>query len=212
MQVAARTTRASTRDLGGGPLQDIGIYCINAARAIFAAEPESRCGRPPRRAATARSSPRCRRPSPRCCASRATASPRSRAASTRRTAPCTRSSAPRAASRWSPPTTTPRAWPIRCGSASARARRSSRRATSSRPSCSYFSDCVLRGREPEPSGEEGLADVRVIEALERSIETGKRGRARRAAAGRCAGPSLDQETPPAAGSRSRRVVHARAPH
>src|SRR6202044_2247805 len=27
------------RDKGGGPLYDIGIYCINAARTVFAAEP-----------------------------------------------------------------------------------------------------------------------------------------------------------------------------
>jgi predicted dehydrogenase len=26
--------------LGGGPLEDIGIYCLNAARYIFKAEPE----------------------------------------------------------------------------------------------------------------------------------------------------------------------------
>ncbi|HTG45872.1 MAG TPA: Gfo/Idh/MocA family oxidoreductase, partial [Verrucomicrobiae bacterium] len=30
---------------------------------------------------------------------------------------------------------------------------------------SYFSDCILRGRNPEPSGEEGMIDVRIIEAL-----------------------------------------------
>ena len=41
------------------------------------------------------------------------------------------------------------------------------------PELLYFSDCILRGLEPEPSGEEGLADVRVIEALNRSIEIGK---------------------------------------
>jgi glucose-fructose oxidoreductase len=35
----------------------------------------------------------------------------------------------------------------------------------------YFSDCVRRRREPEPSGEEGLADVRVIRALLRSVRT-----------------------------------------
>jgi glucose-fructose oxidoreductase len=29
----------------------------------------------------------------------------------------------------------------------------------------YFSDCVLRGRQPEPSGREGANDVRIIEAL-----------------------------------------------
>ena len=38
MPVAANNTRLD-RDLGGGPLHDIGIYCINAARAVFAAEP-----------------------------------------------------------------------------------------------------------------------------------------------------------------------------
>ena len=36
------------------------------------------------------------------------------------------------------------------------------------PELVYFSDCVQRDAEPEPSGEEGLADVRVIEALLRS--------------------------------------------
>jgi glucose-fructose oxidoreductase len=37
----------------------------------------------------------------------------------------------------------------------------------------YFSDCVLRNRRPEPSGKEGLADVRIIRSMYRSIETGK---------------------------------------
>jgi predicted dehydrogenase len=32
----------------------------------------------------------------------------------------------------------------------------------------YFSRCILEDRQPEPSGEEGLADVRIIEALYRS--------------------------------------------
>jgi glucose-fructose oxidoreductase len=37
----------------------------------------------------------------------------------------------------------------------------------------YFSRCVRRGRIPEPSGAEGLADVQVIEALLRSALTGR---------------------------------------
>jgi predicted dehydrogenase len=37
----------------------------------------------------------------------------------------------------------------------------------------YFSDCVLRGKEPEPSGEEGLADVRVMQAIVRSAREGR---------------------------------------
>ena len=37
----------------------------------------------------------------------------------------------------------------------------------------YFSDCILNGRSPEPSGEEGLQDVRIVEALYKSATTGK---------------------------------------
>jgi predicted dehydrogenase len=37
----------------------------------------------------------------------------------------------------------------------------------------YFSQCILEGVEPEPSGYEGLADVRVIEALLQSMRSGK---------------------------------------
>jgi predicted dehydrogenase len=36
----------------------------------------------------------------------------------------------------------------------------------------YFSDCILDDREPEPNGEEGLADVRVLLAIEEALETG----------------------------------------
>ena len=41
------------------------------------------------------------------------------------------------------------------------------------PELVYFSDCVLKGKDPEPSSEEGLADVRVIQALLRSAETNR---------------------------------------
>jgi predicted dehydrogenase len=41
------------------------------------------------------------------------------------------------------------------------------------PELEHFSDCVLSGREPEPNGEEGLADIRVIEAVLRSARTGR---------------------------------------
>jgi glucose-fructose oxidoreductase len=41
------------------------------------------------------------------------------------------------------------------------------------PELVSFSECVLTGTEPEPSGREGLADVRVIRALYRSAETGR---------------------------------------
>jgi predicted dehydrogenase len=37
----------------------------------------------------------------------------------------------------------------------------------------YFSDCILHDIDPEPDAEEGLADVRVLEAIERSLKTGE---------------------------------------
>jgi predicted dehydrogenase len=36
----------------------------------------------------------------------------------------------------------------------------------------YFSDCITQNKEPEPSGTEGLTDLQIIRALYKSIETG----------------------------------------
>ena len=41
------------------------------------------------------------------------------------------------------------------------------------PQLLHFSDCILRDREPEPSGEEGMQDVRIVEAIYRSARTGR---------------------------------------
>lgn len=73
----------------------------------------------------------------------------------------------------------------------------------------YFSHCILENTDPEPSGEEGWADVRVIRALYRTAETGhpeklphfeKRTR-----------PSIEQEIkrPPVS---EPELVRARSPH
>jgi len=37
----------------------------------------------------------------------------------------------------------------------------------------YFGYCVLTGTDPEPDGEDGLADLRAIEAAYESAETGR---------------------------------------
>jgi len=37
----------------------------------------------------------------------------------------------------------------------------------------YFSKCIIEGIDPEPNGEEGLRDVRVIESIKHALETGK---------------------------------------
>lgn len=37
----------------------------------------------------------------------------------------------------------------------------------------YFSDCILNNESPEPDGEEGRRDVRVVAAIQRALETGQ---------------------------------------
>jgi predicted dehydrogenase len=76
------------------------------------------------------------------------------------------------------------------------------------PELIYFSDCVLRGKDPEPSGWEGLADVRVIRALLKSAETGRS--VRLDELGRRKRPSLDLEIqrPPI---QPPRLIHAESP-
>jgi predicted dehydrogenase len=41
------------------------------------------------------------------------------------------------------------------------------------PELLHFSECILNDRKPEPSGREGLQDVRIVEALYRSAQTGR---------------------------------------
>lgn len=41
------------------------------------------------------------------------------------------------------------------------------------PELLYFSDCILTDRDPEPSGLEGLIDVAIVEALYRSAKSGR---------------------------------------
>jgi glucose-fructose oxidoreductase len=77
------------------------------------------------------------------------------------------------------------------------------------PELIYFSDCVLQRREPEPSGEEGLADIRIVRALYQSAmsrqpvmlpELEKRRR-----------PTMEQEIRRPAVSKPE-LVHAESPH
>jgi glucose-fructose oxidoreductase len=41
------------------------------------------------------------------------------------------------------------------------------------PELVHFSECVLKGKQPEPNGHEGLADVRIIEAIFKSAKSGR---------------------------------------
>jgi glucose-fructose oxidoreductase len=59
------------------------------------------------------------------------------------------------------------------------------------PELLFFSDCILQNRDPEPSGEEGLMDVRIMEAMNRSIRSGRW--VKLAPAPRARRPTLRQE-------------------
>ena len=74
---------------------------------------------------------------------------------------------------------------------------------------SYFSNCILKGREPEPSGVEGLIDVQIIEALYHSARTRKPVKLPKFP--RKARPTLDQEIklPPV---KKPEVIKADSPH
>lgn len=170
MQVRPGNIRLS-RALGGGPLWDLGIYCINAARYLFRDEPEE------------------------VFAFQATGSderfreveegvsailrfPEDRLASFS----CSFGSADVSAYEIAGTKGTLRADPgyeyaeglkfrvtVEGKSRDYKFGKSDQFA----PELLYFSDCILKGRQPEPSGKEGLADVRIIRSLYRSLETGK---------------------------------------
>jgi len=59
------------------------------------------------------------------------------------------------------------------------------------PELVYFSDCILNNREPEPGGREGLADVRIMNAIVESAAQNKSVKIQPVAAGKR--PALDQE-------------------
>lgn len=170
MQVAPENFRSS-RKLGGGPLYDIGIYCINAARAAFAAEPthvlatavtrrDQRFKEIPETVAVIMKFPQDRVASFTCSFGGAD---RSAYEIVGTKGSITLDPAYEYAQGVE--------YMLRLG----KRKRDTRYEKSDQfaPELIYFSDCILNGSEPEPSGEEGMADIRVIEALNRSIETGR---------------------------------------
>jgi glucose-fructose oxidoreductase len=170
MEVAGGNVRLDA-DLDGGPLQDIGIYCINAARAVFGAEPErvwasaATHGDPKFREVPATVAATLRFPGDRLASFTCSfsAADRSVYSIVGTKGSLTMEPAYEYAEGL--------AYQLRIGER--RRRKKFPKSDQFAPELLYFSECVKRGRDPEPSGAEGLADVRVIEALERSIETGR---------------------------------------
>lgn len=73
----------------------------------------------------------------------------------------------------------------------------------------YFSDCVLNDKTPEPDGWEGLADVRVVRALYRSADDGAP--VRLEPFERPRRPSIEQEIDRSASWFKPELVHAESP-
>jgi predicted dehydrogenase len=159
------------REGEGGPLYDVGIYCVNAARYLFRAEPTEVCGWHARR-----EDPRFRE-SPEA-TSGLLRFPGDRLASFT----CSFGAASTSAYEIVGTKASLRVDPA-FGIAKDLAHHLTRNGnTRTRvfpardqfgPELVYFSRCILKDRDPEPSGEEGLADVRVLRAVERSAEEGR---------------------------------------
>jgi predicted dehydrogenase len=155
------------RDLGGGVLYDIGIYCINAARALFRDEPIEV------RAASAGSLEQVEES-----VSATLRFPNERLATFTASFGAAKVSEYRLAGTKGDVALEPAydyARPLKHRltlDGEMRERRFAKRDQFA-PELLYFSDCVLQNRTPEPGGDEGLADVRVIRALYRSAASGQ---------------------------------------
>ena len=190
------------RDLGGGVLYDIGIYCINAARALFRDEPIEV------RAVTAGSLDQVEES-----VSATLRFPNERLATFTASFGAAKVSEYRLAGTKGDVALEPAydyARPLKHRltlEGEMRERRFAKRDQFA-PELLYFSDCVLQNGTPEPGGDEGLADVRVIRALYRSAASGQP--VELAPFSKRERPSLEQEIrrPPV---EKPEVIHAAAP-
>jgi glucose-fructose oxidoreductase len=153
-------------DLGGGTLYDLGIYCINAARYIFQAEPQeafaysSRNGERRFREIDEMSSALLRFPDGRLCTFTSSFGAMDAASY--------EIIGTKGRLRVDPAYEYAMALRHYLTIGDKTTSRTFRKRDQFAPELLYFSDCIIKNREPEPSGSEGLADVRVIEALYRS--------------------------------------------
>ena len=76
------------------------------------------------------------------------------------------------------------------------------------PELIYFSDCILHDLEPEPSGTEGLRDVSIIRSLYDSVRVGRPVKFKTIKRGRYPNMSQEIHRPPV---RNRRMVGVKAP-
>jgi predicted dehydrogenase len=172
MQVKAGDIRLSPRELGGGTLYDIGIYCINAVRNLYGAEPmevvafssnngDPRFGQCEEMTSAILRFPGRERLASFTCSFGAADVSSYHVVGTKgdlRMDPAYEYAGELVQRVTIDGRTREKKFPQRDQFA---------------PELISFSDCILTGAAPEPSGWEGLADVRVIRALYRSADTGQ---------------------------------------
>jgi predicted dehydrogenase len=204
MQVRPPNIRLE-QEMGGGTLYDIGIYCINAARHLFGAEPvEVSCittDRSPRGGDVEQSACSILKfPGDRmatfCTSFGAAKTSEYRVVGTRGTV------------RVDPAYELAKGLALHFEVDGKKRTVKYAKRDQFAPELLHFSDCILKDRAPEPSGDEGLADVRVIRALYKSARTGRP--VRLEPKRQTAKPSMRREktSPPV---RMPRMVHATPP-
>jgi glucose-fructose oxidoreductase len=206
MNVKAPNIRLEA-ELGGGTLYDIGIYCINAARHLFRAEPievfAMQAARAQKRFDEVEES-----------VSATLRFPGERLASFMTSFGADKTSEYRIVGTEGTLRVDP-AYELADGlehhlsHAKKTKRRAFGRTDQFAPELLHFSDCILQDREPEPSGEEGLADVRVIRALYRSARLGRPVKLGPRRAARQPGPDQSIRKPPV--RRMPKLVHVSPP-
>jgi glucose-fructose oxidoreductase len=171
MQLSADNIRSNSIARGGGTLYDIGIYCINAARYLFRAEPlevvalSANGDRRRFRDVDETTSAILRFPDERLAAFTCSFG----AASTGSFEVMGTEGHLRVES----------AYEYAAGSEHTltiddkKQRKRFAKRDQFAPELLHFSSCILERRQPEPDGLEGLADVRIIRALYRSARTGR---------------------------------------
>jgi predicted dehydrogenase len=171
MQVKRDNIRTDARD-GGGPLWDLGVYCINAARYLFGAEPTSV------RAVTASKRGDKRFGEVEEMATAILEFPGERVAQFT----CSFGSADVASLELVGTKGMLRIEPAYeyvgeiKWALSINGKKSEKAFPAGdqfAPELIHFSDCVRKRRRPEPDGNEGLADVRIVEAIHRAAKSGR---------------------------------------
>jgi glucose-fructose oxidoreductase len=171
MQVKDTDNIRLKAELGGGPLYDIGTYCINAARMVFKAEPEEVFAYAP-----ASRDPRFREvPEMVSCVLRYPGGRTANFTVSFGASPISeyRIVGAKGDIRVSPAYEYAEGLAYEITIDEKTKRHTSRKRDQFAAELLYFSDCILEGRDPEPSGEEGLADVKIIRALRRSARAGE---------------------------------------